>query len=149
MADVRNHNNRALPFGALLTKIFKHFRVKFSNQISQHIDGDFSKQTIKRGISVDSFEEEGEEESSHHAMEIEGHFEKIPPQTKETHEEPSAQDLQLQLQEGEMMQEEHPMQKGSSSQEGPLSWFLEYFGKLNAIMEVIKQHHEKQEKYIE
>ena len=31
MADVRNHSNRTLPFGALLTKIFKHFRVKFSN----------------------------------------------------------------------------------------------------------------------
>ena len=32
MADVRNHSSRALPYGALLTKVFNHFRVKFSGQ---------------------------------------------------------------------------------------------------------------------
>ena len=29
MADVSNHKNRALLFGALLTKVFTHFKVKF------------------------------------------------------------------------------------------------------------------------
>ena len=81
MADVRNHKNWALPFGALLTKIFKYFRVKFSNQINQHIDGCLSEQIIKRGISMDSFEEEKEveEESNHHDIDIESHFGKILP----------------------------------------------------------------------
>ena len=32
MVDVRNHKNQALPFGALFTKIFEQFRVRFSNQ---------------------------------------------------------------------------------------------------------------------
>ena len=49
MADVRNHKNQALPFSDLLTKIFTHFRIKFSNQINQYIDGGFSKHMIKRG----------------------------------------------------------------------------------------------------
>ena len=73
MTDVRTHNSRDLPFGALLTTIFKHFRVKFSNQINQHIDGGFSKETINRGIRMDysEKEEEVEEESSHHDMEVE------------------------------------------------------------------------------
>ena len=94
MVDVRNHKNRALPFGALLTKIFTHFRVKVSNQINQYIDWDFSNHMIKRGISVESSkEEEGEEESSHHAMEIEGQFitKEPPSHIKETHEELRAQ----------------------------------------------------------
>ena len=39
--DVRNHSSRALPFGALLIKIFKHFRLKFGRQLNQYIDGDF------------------------------------------------------------------------------------------------------------
>ena len=70
MANVRNHKNRALPFDALLTKIFTHFRVKFSNQYNQFIDEGFSKHMIKRGISIDTSEEEeqeeeGEEESCH------------------------------------------------------------------------------------
>ena len=74
----------------------------------------------KMGISVDSSkeEEEEEEENSHYAMEIEGQFEEIPPQTEETREEPSTQVHQYQLQEGQPMQEEHP------SQEGHPTWFL-------------------------
>ena len=32
MANVRNHSSRALPYGALLTKVFSHSRVKFSGQ---------------------------------------------------------------------------------------------------------------------
>ena len=83
MADVRNHKSRALPFGTLLTKIFKYFRVKFSRQINQYIDGGLSKQTINRGISVNSTKEEeeekGEEESNHHDMEVDGNFEDPPP----------------------------------------------------------------------
>ena len=84
MADVRNHKNRALPFGVLLTKILKYFRVKFSNQINQYIDGGFYKHMIKRRISG---KEEGEEESNHHAIDIEGRFEELPLQTEEIHED--------------------------------------------------------------
>ena len=36
-------------------------------------------------------EEEGEEEASHHAIEIEGYFKEVSPKTEETHEVPSAQ----------------------------------------------------------
>ena len=32
MANVSNHSSQALPCGALLTKVFNHFRVKFSGQ---------------------------------------------------------------------------------------------------------------------
>ena len=42
MDDVRNHKSRALPYGALLTKDFELFRVKFRNQHDQHIDGGFT-----------------------------------------------------------------------------------------------------------
>ena len=31
-ADMRNHRSRVLPYGALLTKVFSHIRVKVSNQ---------------------------------------------------------------------------------------------------------------------
>ena len=58
MADVRNHSNRALPYSALLTKVFKHFRVKFSRQLNEYIDKDFSITTIKMGISIDSIKGE-------------------------------------------------------------------------------------------
>ena len=73
-------------------------------------------------------------------------IEEPPPQTEEIHEELSAQAPQFQWQGREMMQEEHPMQEehsmhegppsqeGPSSQEGPLTWFLEYFGKLNETL---------------
>ncbi|GFZ16905.1 hypothetical protein Acr_26g0001750 [Actinidia rufa] len=40
MADVRNYNTRALPFGALLTKIFLHFHVDIEYQPSQGLDED-------------------------------------------------------------------------------------------------------------
>ena len=104
---------------------------------------------IRRGVSVDTSEEEkeheegGEEENGHHPMEIEGQFvtEELSPHIEETHEEPSSQAHQLQ--EGHSMQERHP------SQERPLAWFLEYFEKLNATMERIEQHQEQQEMYIE
>ena len=98
------------------------------------------------GISVDSTEEEeeGEEENSHHDMEVEWYFEGPPPQNEKTHEEPTVQTHQYQVEEGQLMQKEnlmqegHPSQERSSLQEGPLAWFLEYFGKLNATMERMK-----------
>ena len=34
MADVRNHTSRALPFGALLTRIFLYFNVKINDQLN-------------------------------------------------------------------------------------------------------------------
>ena len=83
MADVRNYSTRALPFGALLTKVFSHFRVKFSGQHNQYISKGFSINKIKRGISVDSTEGEDEEEegdrgTSHHDIEVEGNLEISP-----------------------------------------------------------------------
>ena len=62
MVDMRSHSSRALPFGALLTKIFKYFRVMFINQINEYNDGGFLKHMIKRGINVDSTEKEDEDE---------------------------------------------------------------------------------------
>ncbi|GFZ08916.1 hypothetical protein Acr_20g0007240 [Actinidia rufa] len=94
---------------------------------------------IKRGINVNSSKEEegGEKESSHHSMEIKCQFvtEELPPHIEETHEEPSAQ--------------AHQLQEGHLIQEGPPAWFFEYFGKLNATMERMKQGQQQQEKYIE
>ena len=52
MADVGNHSSWALPYGAFLTKVFKHFRVKFSRQLNEYIDKDFSITKIKKGISI-------------------------------------------------------------------------------------------------
>ncbi|GFZ08923.1 hypothetical protein Acr_20g0007310 [Actinidia rufa] len=102
---------------------------------------------IKRGINIDTIEEEeeGEEETSHHAMKTGGYIEEVPPQTEETYEDPSAQNLQLQWQGKDPIQEEHPMHEGHSVhegpslQEGPPGWFLEYFEKLNATMEHAKK----------
>ena len=60
-------------------------------------------------------------------METKGILRNFPLQIEETHEEPSAQILQVQVQEEETLQEEHsmqeenPMQEGHPSQEGPLS----------------------------
>ena len=80
MTDVRNHNRRVLPFGALFTKLFHHFKVKVSDQRNQYIGKGFSITTIKKGIRIDSTEDECEEDegTSCHAMEVEGNFE-IPP----------------------------------------------------------------------
>ena len=77
MTDVINHSSRALPFGALLTKVFNHFRGKLSGQQNQYISKGFSITMIKRSISIDSTEEEREENEGdggigRHAMDIEG-----------------------------------------------------------------------------
>ena len=32
MANMKNYSNRALPYSAIITKVFNHFRVKFSGQ---------------------------------------------------------------------------------------------------------------------
>ena len=73
MADLSNYSSQALPYSTLLTKVFSHFRVKFSGQRNQYIGKGFSITMIKRCISIDSAEEEneeegGQEESSYHAM---------------------------------------------------------------------------------
>lgn len=101
MAEVRNHSSQALPYGALLTKVFNHFSVKFSRELNEYIDKGFFMHMIKRSISINSTEgeKEGQEESNHHAMETKGYFEEVPPQIKEIHEDLSAQDFQLQWQE--------------------------------------------------
>ena len=82
-------------------------------------------------------------------MEVEGNLEAPPPQIVETNEEPSTQVLQLQLQEENTMHGKVSMHEGTSSQEGPTAWFLEYFGKLNALMERMEQHQEEQAKQFE
>ena len=62
MADVKNHNTRAFPFGALLTKVFSHFDVNLRGQRNQGMSKGFSMNTIKKGIDFDSSEEEREVE---------------------------------------------------------------------------------------
>ncbi|GFZ21468.1 hypothetical protein Acr_29g0006300 [Actinidia rufa] len=122
MADVKNHSSPALPYGALLTKIFNHFRVKHSGQRNQYISKGFSITMIKRGTSIDSTEEENEEEgdkeTSRHAMDVEGNLEVLPPQTEETYVDPSTQNLQLQWQDEEKMQGKVPVQEEYHMHEG-------------------------------
>ena len=68
MADVRNHKNWSLPYATLLTKNFEHFRVSFRDQYDQHIDEGFTTYMISRGITIDSSDneenEEGDEEEN-------------------------------------------------------------------------------------
>ena len=58
MADVGNHVNRALQFGALLTKVFMHFGVSFKDQHDQGINANLTIRLINRGISIDSTKNE-------------------------------------------------------------------------------------------
>ncbi|GFZ06813.1 hypothetical protein Acr_18g0009830 [Actinidia rufa] len=58
MADVKNHNTRGFPYGALLSKVFNHFVVNLRGQRNQGISKGFSMNTIKKGINFDSSEEE-------------------------------------------------------------------------------------------
>ena len=51
MADVKNHT-RALPFGALLTRIFLHFNVNIDDQLSTKIDKGFSMSTINKAKTL-------------------------------------------------------------------------------------------------
>ncbi|GFS43266.1 hypothetical protein Acr_00g0084460 [Actinidia rufa] len=68
MADVRNHNTRALYYGALLTKVFNHFTVNLRGQRNQGISKGFSMNTIKKGIDFDSSEEERDVEMEYENM---------------------------------------------------------------------------------
>ena len=75
MADVRNHNTRALPFGALLTQIFLHFHINIDSQPSQGLDKGFSMNTIKKGKNLGLDEKDREEEmidGGAHDMDVEG-----------------------------------------------------------------------------
>ncbi|GFS29173.1 hypothetical protein Acr_00g0005660 [Actinidia rufa] len=161
MTDVRNHSSRALPYGALLTKVFSRFRVKVNGQRYQYISKGFSITTINRGISVDSTrEEEGDEETSHHSLEVEGNLEVPPPHTEETYEE-TTQNFQLKwkneetMHEGVPMKEKyrihggHPLQEETSSQGWPPPWFLKYFEKLNEIIEHMEKYQEEHAKQLE
>ena len=58
-------------------------------------------------------------------------------------------DPSAQPQEGHQHQASNPSQEGQPLQEGPLAWFLEYFGHLNAVMEQIVQRKEFHGTYIE
>ncbi|GFZ15749.1 hypothetical protein Acr_25g0001580 [Actinidia rufa] len=68
MADVKNHKFRASRFGALLTKIFAHFRVSFRSQHDQHIDRHFTEHLISRGISLNTTDNEESEEEGYEAQ---------------------------------------------------------------------------------
>ena len=76
MADGKNHNTRALPFGAFLTRIFLHFNVNLSNQPSTKIDKGFSMSTIKKGKNLGI--DEGEREEERMDMEVEGSLAIVP-----------------------------------------------------------------------
>ena len=76
MANVKNRNTRALPFGAFLTRIFIHFNVNLSNQPSTKIDKGFSMSTIKKGKNLGI--DEGEREEERMDMEVEGSLAIVP-----------------------------------------------------------------------
>ncbi|GFY97615.1 hypothetical protein Acr_12g0001560 [Actinidia rufa] len=91
MADVRNHNTRALPFGAFRTKIFLHFNISIKNQPSQGLGKGFSMNTIKKGKNLGVSEDEREKERVNiHDMEVEGNLE-IPLQIEGIYVDPSTQ----------------------------------------------------------
>ena len=52
------------------------------------------------------------------------------------------------MQEEFFMHEGYPSQEGTSSQGGPSAWFLNYFGKLNEIMERMQQCQEENAKQL-
>ena len=68
MINVKNYKNRVLPFRALLTKIFEHFRFCLSNQQNQYIDGVFTEHLISRGINIDTTDNEKNEEEENDAQ---------------------------------------------------------------------------------
>ncbi|GFZ09938.1 hypothetical protein Acr_21g0005370 [Actinidia rufa] len=136
MDKVRNHSNRTLLFGALLTTVLNHFKVKLSGQQNQYISKGFSITTIKRGISVDNTEDEDEEDegASRRAMEVEETIDS-PPSIQWRDEEIMHEEVPMQreppMDEEAHMQGEFPMhgehlsQEGTSTQGGPPVWFLE------------------------
>ena len=63
MADLRNHKNRSLPYGALLIKILENVMVSFKDKHDQHIGEGFTTYMISRGITfVLTDNEENEEQ---------------------------------------------------------------------------------------
>ncbi|GFZ02654.1 hypothetical protein Acr_15g0012620 [Actinidia rufa] len=120
MAYVRTHKNRSLPYGALLTKIFEHFEVNLRNQSIQTIDEGFSSYMISRGITVDSTDEEDNLE--------------IPSQAVgDVHMEDVSLNTEIPPEQSPQLQEEQ------TSQEGPPSWFIQYFDQMRTTMERIEQ----------
>ena len=131
MADVKNHNTKALPFGALLTKIFQHFRVSFRDQHNQFIDGDFTEHLISHGVSVDyTDKEENEEENEEEDEKGDGGNNQQP----------------LEIENRSNIEELPSNSEETPPQEGPPAWFMEYFIRLNTTMERIEQQKEHFEK---
>ena len=62
MAEVRNHNTQALPFGKLLTRIFLYFHISLDDKPSQSLVKGFSMDTVKKEKNLGLSEEEKEEE---------------------------------------------------------------------------------------
>ena len=127
MAYIRNHKNRSLPYGALLTKIFEYFGVSLRNQTIQNIDEGFSSYIISRGITVDSTNKDDGLE--------------IPSQTLG---DLNMEDVPL----DENIPPSPQPQKGQSSQEGPPDWFIEYFGQVRSTLERIEQTQKENDEYM-
>ena len=68
MVNMKNHKCKALPYGALLTKVFKHFRVSLKNQCVQYIDGNITEYLLSKSISVDTTDNEESEEEGYHTQ---------------------------------------------------------------------------------
>ncbi|GFY80649.1 hypothetical protein Acr_01g0004580 [Actinidia rufa] len=58
MANMRNHNTRSLPFGALLTRNFLHFHITLDDQPSQNLVKGFSMDIVKKGKNLGMSKEE-------------------------------------------------------------------------------------------
>ena len=171
MADVRNHNTWAFPYGALLTKVFNHFGVKLGGQRNQGLSKGFSLNTIKKGIDFDSSEEERDVEMEYENMHDFANIRAMIPyiQNEGVQVDPNAHEQEQDegyetkcvdedILEGVHMEMEFPMhgvyptQEGTSRQGGTPVWAI----KLQASLEKIKnqqaeiiQNQRRQEGYID
>ncbi|GFZ18502.1 hypothetical protein Acr_27g0002410 [Actinidia rufa] len=141
MVDVRNHNIRAQPFHALLTRIFLHFHVSLDSQPSQGLGKGFSMNTIKKGKNLGLTEDEREEEKiqmikSKNKM---WGMERSIAVHEEIHEGVHVEHAHVES----PMHGAYPSQEGNSYQEGPSAWFFGYFNELKESLGEIKQRQEE------
>ena len=129
MVDMKNHKSKSLPYVALLTKVFKCFRVHLQNQHNQYIEGNFTNHIISHDISLDSMDNEGSEEGD------------------EAHSRKLAIDVDVSPHTEEIPFE--PQEQYVPPQDGLPAWFIEYFECLKATIECIEQREELHEKYID
>ncbi|GFS42904.1 hypothetical protein Acr_00g0082430 [Actinidia rufa] len=152
MADIQNHNTRALPYGALLTKVFNHFTVNLRGQRNQGISKGFSMNTIKKAIDFDSSKEEQDVEMEYENMHDFASVRAMVPFTQnegalvDSNDQAQGQDegdemeyVDEDVQKGVHMETEFPMhgaypaQEGTSHQEGTPTWVADFQASLGEI----------------